>query len=333
MHIRIRIQGIAHYHPVNRVKNDYYIQYYKEKGKDMQHLFEDVYGRKLRYEIDVGESVKENGLTMQMMAVKRVLKQCGLRGSDIDGIISVGQFPEFFVPVNATYIHEIINGKEDCFCFDMNMNCVGMVMAYYQAAKLMHGNDRIQRLLVVGGDYLTLRTHKDREDLYGVFGDLASALVVTNESTKISGILDFENFIDNQVSKILPYPYLGSSLTLKTKCPEICTAPPAAIDFPMEKVAETIEKILNRNHLNVEDITAFCFSQYVLSHRNMLCEKLGIPYEKCPFVGDEYGYTGSTSPFLALERVERENKLKRGDFIFFWTVGAGMQHVFILMRY
>lgn len=333
MRMGIQMEGIAHYHPVNRVKNDYYIKYYEEKGKEVRYLFETVYGRDQRYEIDLGDGVKENGLTMQMMAAKRVLKQCNLNGNDVDGIISVAQFPEFLVPVNAAYIHEIIHGKEDCFCFDMNMNCTGMVMAYYQAAKLIQGKDKIQRLLIVGGDYLTLRSHKDREDLYGVFGDLASAMIVTNDVTEKSGILDFENFIDKQLSKILPYPYLGSSLTLKTKLPEIYLASPEKINFPIERIAETIQEMLNRNHLNVEDITAFCFSQYVLLYRNKLCDKLGISYEKCPFIGDKYGYTGSTSPFLALEEMKRKNNLKRGDYVFFWTVGAGMQHVFLLMQY
>ena len=65
----------------------------------------------------------------------------------------------------------------------------------------------------------------------------------------------------------------------------------------------------------------------------MIRETLKEPEHKFPFVGDRFGYTGVTSPFLALADSISDGKIKSGDYVILWTVGAGVVASCILLRY
>jgi 3-oxoacyl-[acyl-carrier-protein] synthase III len=52
-----------------------------------------------------------------------------------------------------------------------------------------------------------------------------------------------------------------------------------------------------------------------------------------PFVGDRFGYTGVTSPFMVLADSVLNGTLKHGDYVILWTVGAGVVASCILLRY
>ena len=88
-----------------------------------------------------------------------------------------------------------------------------------------------------------------------------------------------------------------------------------------------------RNQLETSDISAFCFSQYVKLNIDKLCIELKIPQNKCPYIGDKFGYTGPNSPILALHSMIKHNQVQRGDYIIIWALGTGMQHIFMLLKY
>ncbi|QFK73313.1 hypothetical protein F7984_12755 [Pradoshia sp. D12] len=55
--------------------------------------------------------------------------------------------------------------------------------------------------------------------------------------------------------------------------------------------------------------------------------------QKVIYIGDQYGYTGSSSPFLAFHEGIQDGRIKRGDYVMFWTVGAGHQFIAMLWKY
>ncbi|MFD2879294.1 3-oxoacyl-[acyl-carrier-protein] synthase III C-terminal domain-containing protein [Paenibacillus rhizoplanae] len=61
--------------------------------------------------------------------------------------------------------------------------------------------------------------------------------------------------------------------------------------------------------------------------------KIGIDPEVAVYIGDEFGYTSTSSPFIALHRAVTTRQLERGDKVLFWTVGAGWQNVAFVMEY
>lgn len=74
-------------------------------------------------------------------------------------------------------------------------------------------------------------------------------------------------------------------------------------------------------------------SQFALKNIVNVAEELGESIDKFIFVGDEFGYTGTTSPMLAYARALENNELEIGDYVIFWTVGAGTTCVCVLYQY
>lgn len=337
MNCGIRIKEIAVYHPSTKLNVEHYIKHFAERGKDVEHLLRNVYGKENRYIIDnQGKSSeeRENSLTMQIQAAKDVLQKCNLTGKDIDGILVATQFPEYLGPPSFMWVHKAIDGKSDCFGYDLNGNCVGMVLAFEQAAKFIAQDDKVNRILVVGGDFMTVGISKEDENCYGVFGDSACAIIVERtENGDESCLVDSNHFMNNQPINYIRFPVCGLSEMLENQNPNIFSyqmEQPTA-DIPV--ILETIQKMLERNGLTIDDINGFCFSQSVKAQYNKITEALQIPHEKCPYVGDVYGYTGANSPFLALNELMSKNQIQRGDYVLFWTFGAAMQHIFMLIRY
>lgn len=81
-----------------------------------------------------------------------------------------------------------------------------------------------------------------------------------------------------------------------------------------------IKELLSRNGLTTDDISAFCLSQFSLKNIELIQEGLGLSEEKFIYVGDEFGYTATSSPFIAFQRGVEDGRIKRGDYVFFWSV-------------
>lgn len=341
----IRIAGIEVYHPEKVVNNDFYVKHFESLGKDVKKLHKEIYGRGLSYEIErpdgppderketQGEkkNEKENSLTMMIAAANKVLEATGYRGDQMDGIIVATQIPEFVVPACAVMVHRAIKGHENAFAHDLNSNCASMLVAFENTFRYMQSNPAINRVLIIGGEYASGVQHPDCELGYGIFGDAACALVLEKVDAG-SGFIDSKFFVNNDYFDQMLFPRCGLTQIIDAEREERY-ATIGKVDCNIDIVQQYIEKMLSDNQLNVEQVGAFCFSQLLKKNIEILRENMNIPEEKSAYIGDIYGYTGATSPFIALYELIKNNKIKRGDFIMFWTVGAGMQHIFMLIRY
>ncbi|SET22786.1 3-oxoacyl-[acyl-carrier-protein] synthase III C-terminal domain-containing protein [[Clostridium] polysaccharolyticum] len=331
MNSNVQIKQIAVYHPEKILDNEYYYEHYKKQGKDVKKLFEDVYGRDKRYVINENAEKKENTLTMQIEAAKRVLKKACLQGEDIDMIVSASQIPEHVVPACAVIIHREIEGKMDSICYDFNANCISMVLALENVYRYMDNNPKVNRVLLVGGEYTTQVHNPMNEYGYGLFGDAACAIILEKTDRKC-GLADCDFFINDKYYDKMIFPHCGmSKIYESTKEAILSTMEPVSCD--LDEVERKLKGILRRSNLEVQDVKMFCFSQYLIRNIQTLKEDLGIKDEQCIYVGDEYGYTGVSSPFLVLDRAVEKGIVKRGDYVAFWTIGAGMQHICMLIQY
>nr|WP_297932641.1 3-oxoacyl-[acyl-carrier-protein] synthase III C-terminal domain-containing protein [uncultured Lachnoclostridium sp.] len=331
MNSYVRISQIAVYHPDRVLDNEYYIEHYKKQGKDVKNLLENVYGRDKRYVIDENAEEKENSLTMEIKAAKKVLEKAALTGKDIDMVVSASQIPEYVVPCCSVMIHRAIEGKWDSICYDFNANCISMVFALENVFRYMESNKRVNRVLLVGGEYTTQVHNPMNEYGYGVFGDAACAIIL-ERTVRSSGLIDSDFFINDIYFDKMIFPHCGMSKIFESdKEAILSTMEPVGCD--LDEVERKLLDVIKRNGLEVKDIGMFCFSQYLIKNTEILKEHLNISDEQCIYVGDEYGYTGVSSPFLVLDRAIELGKVKRGDYIAFWTIGAGMQHIVMLIQY
>ena len=324
----IMIRQIEVYRPENFKTVDEIIEEFKSKGKDIEFLAKEFLGKDT---IHLCKANEENGLTMAKAVTHKILESTGLNGNDFDMIVVSTTLPEYVAPITALIIHDEIKGKEDVICYDINANCIGSVLALSQIYNQMKLNPRINRTLLIGADFLNFHCDKENESLVANFGDAACAIVI-EKTQGTSDLIDSKCYVDPGLINTVVFPKCGTSNIYNVEKDEMrmyAEQMPSSIAL----VVDQINKILAENELTVNDISAFCFSQSAQYFTEYLKDRLEIPDEKAVYIGDKYGYTATSSPFIALYEMNKRNTIKRGDYILFWTVGVGGQHIFSIIRY
>ncbi|MBW7474734.1 ketoacyl-ACP synthase III [Paenibacillus oenotherae] len=326
----VRISDIGVYHPANEVDNEFFIERFGKQGTDVTGLLAAL-GRKKRYMID---NPDENTLTMAVEASNNVLRSSGLSGKDLDLIIFTSQTPEYLLPSVALKLHHALGGDLNTICFDINANCAGMLVAVEQASRYMMANPRINRALVVGADYISVHS-PDQPVYYSNFAESAVA-VILDKNGEGRGFIDSVYQTDTSVIDNSLFPAHGLSNLYR----EEYTAKDAQVQFIpfddsvcVDSAVDSVKTLLELNSIAKEEIGTFLFSQFSIGNVKQVSERLGINVDKAVYIGDKYGYTASNSPFLALYEAVSQGKIARGDYLVFWTVGAGWQNVSLLMQY
>lgn len=323
----VKIREIGIYHPSNLVTNDFYIEHFQKQDKDITKFLENTLGRNERYIID---NLTENSVTMGIAAAKDVLAKGHLTGKDIDMIIFSSQVPERTVPSNAIYVHNAIGAADHTIIFDTNANCAGMTLSVEMASRYMMSNPRVHRALVIGSDANSLIANPNEEISYANFGDIAAAVILEKTDEK-TGFIDALYEVDSNNKENIVYPPKGFSHTVGTIEPIVFLPFDGAMAIP--NACKMMEELLERNKLKLEDINAFCFSQFALSNIQKIQNILEIPGEKIINVGDKYGYTTTSSPFICLHEGIETGRIQRGDTVLFWTIGGGHEMVAMLLKY
>lgn len=328
--IPVEIKGISVYHGKNIVSNEPYIEHFKKQGKDIAHFLRDVIGRDKRYLVDPD---RENNLTMTLAAARDVLKSTGLSGSDLDMIVYSSFLPEYVSPPSSIHLHSALGGKKQCMCYDINVNCAGMLVSLDEVCKYMRLTPSFKRALIVGCDYFTPWVKPDNECCYGHYGDAACA-VILEKTDRTCGFLGSRCCVNSEEHNNVLLPGCGVSNVLKVKDRDEMKL----YWTPFENVSlgtatDSMNELLAENHLTTDDVRMFCLSQYALSNVKTLRKMMGIDESKSLFIGNRYGYTGTTSPFIVLYESIRNGLVKRGDYVMFWTIGVGSQNIAVLYRY
>ncbi|AIQ54914.1 ketoacyl-ACP synthase III [Paenibacillus sp. FSL R7-0331] len=331
----IRIRTAAYYHPQHVVDNDYYLEHFAALGKDIKRFLE-VMGREQRYIIN---NSHENALTMGYEAAAKALADAGLQGEDLDMIVFASQTPEYTYPTNALLLHHRLGGKHRTVTLDSNANCAGMVTAVEQASRYMQANRSVRYALIVGSDYSSINCRTDDEITYANFGDAAAA-VILERTPEAPGFIDSLYYTDSAIWEGITFPACGlSGIYRDGLTPEDFKLRWIPFDGSVcvDAAIHDIKELLNRHGLAAEDVSAFCLSQFSLKNMELIREGLGLEAEendeRFVYVGGEFGYTATSSPFIAFQRGVEEGRIQRGDYIIFWSVGAGWQIPTMLYQY
>ena len=317
------------YHPENKIDNDFFFTHFDKRGKDIRRLLKHV-GRESRYLVNQSTD-DETGVTMAVKASKKVLEKANLSGEDIDMIIYSSQTPEQTIPMSSIYVHQGIKGKERTLLYDMNATCAGMSIGVEQAVRNMLTNSRVSRALVVGSDYFSPILDPENEVTYPLFADAAVA-VVLEKTEEAGGFLDAIHYVDHSEPNNMLFPARGLTHLLENGEGRYMETKPFDDAEMFPKVYDSIRELLNQHGLKPSDVKC-CFSQSNKANVKSIQENIGFDDEQMIFVADQFGYTGTSSPFLALHEGVKDGNIKRGDYVLFWTIGTGYEFVTMLIQY
>lgn len=327
------IKGIAYYHPKNKVDNAYFIDHFKKQGIDIDGLLS-ITGRQFRY---ISNDTSETILTMGYCAAKSVLEKTHVKASDINLLVFSSGTPEYIAPTNAVKLHDMLGAGQKCCVYDLNANCAGMLVAFDQVSRVMRSNPNIKYALLIGSDQLNKYSRYNEAMTYANFGDSACAILLENVFHTERGFIDSDYYTNSSNQDKITLPAKGMSEVVSHR--DLSTQDKLFhwIDFDFSGAFNSaiisIEDVLFRNNLKKTDIKYYFLSQFAWKSICNIQKGLGEDLEKFPFIGNEFGYTGTTSPFLVFAKTEEDGKLEIGDYYMFWTVGAGTTCACILYRY
>lgn len=331
MYQNVILRGIGTYHPKHRIDNSYFVDHFNEKGIDVRGLLNHL-GRETRYFADKNN---ENVITMATEASKQALERANLKPKDIDMILFATDTPEYLCPSNALCLNDALHAENANLVFDINSNCIGMLTGMEVASRIIMGNPNIKRALVAGSMFASLIANRNDPVVFSNFADSGAAIILEKVEEKAKrGFLDSNFKTDPVVKGKFVNPMAGMSkifddIPIENKK---FTLDPFDTSFIVKEWYKLITTMLARNNMTVEQVKQFFFSQFSQPDAENTLHEFHLPTTKHTFVGNKYGYTGVTSPIMALDSAIDKNVLHEGDTIVFCSVGAGYNICSILFQ-
>ncbi|MCJ7932322.1 MAG: ketoacyl-ACP synthase III [Chryseobacterium sp.] len=325
----MRLSHTYFYHPEYAENNESVIQHFEKQGISMQKI-QNALGRKNRF-IVPGES-EETSLSMGIEAAKGVLGESKISISDIDIIVFVSNTPEHQIPCDAIQIHYALEGKPETLCYDINANCIGGFIALDQVSRYLASSESAQKALIICAEKMSRVLDPQNPITAFCLSDSSFAFIIEDNGNAASGLIDVLYHTDSSFCNTVLYPPNGHSChNLQDKAPwDRIFDGMGSVDFALDHISN----FLKRNHTTIEQIDLFLFSQFSIKNINIIMESLHLPAKKVPFYSEELGYTGASSPFLALHQYQKKvNRLQKGDSVLIWTLGTGYQAGLMLWKY
>ena len=250
----------------------------------------------------------------------------------IDMIILATATADFFgTPSTACVVQDKI-GARKAAAMDITAGCTGFVYGLEAAAGLLGVNSQRKRALVIGAEVLSKVMNWDDRGTCVLFGDGAGAVVLEKTGgQEKAGLLYSLLFADGSGSESLMmrrggtrYPFKKGEVIDTSICVEMNGQ--EVYNFAVKAITETIDALLKSQteglgNINIDDVTRIVPHQANARIVQAAAKRLRIPAEKFYLNIEEYANTSSASIPIALDEMNRNGELKKGDLIL--TVGFG----------
>jgi 3-oxoacyl-[acyl-carrier-protein] synthase-3 len=273
------------------------------------------------------------------MAVKasiRALEMARTRPEELDAIIVGTISPDMPMPSCAVIVQAKLGAKK-AFAFDVSAACAGSIFGLGIADQYIQtGNAR--RVLVIGAELLSQLVDWTDRNTCVLFGDAAGAMVVGPSEDPQRGLLGTWLRSDGDAADLLCLPGGGSAHpqseeVLQRKLHKVAMNGREVYKFAVRAVPAVLRLALDAAGYRPEQVTHLIAHQANLRIIESVCQRVGIPLEKCWINIDRYGNTSSASLPITLDEANRAGRLEQGDLIAMVAIGAGMAWGSALVRW
>lgn len=217
-------------------------------------------------------------------AAKDLINKLGIDKNEIDALLFISYTPDYLMPATSYVLHKKLELSQNCICMDIPQACSGYVIGLFQSGMLI--NSGCKKVLLLVGDCFSKFSDMFRNHTAPVFGDAGSATIVEyDESAEISyfsinsdgkgydslickngGFRNpskKEDFYDDGMYKYESFMDGGK-----------------IFEFTMDKIAPSIENLLNFSNLKISDIDYYIFHQANKVILENIARKLNIENSK-----------------------------------------------------
>jgi 3-oxoacyl-[acyl-carrier-protein] synthase-3 len=227
-------------------------------------------------------------------------------------------------------------GALNAAAFDVSAGCTAFVYGLEMAQALLTVNKNRKRALVIGAEMLSKITNWEDRSTCVLFGDGAGAVVIEKtdaptEGKNRRGIVKSILGADGTGTDCLMMRKGGTRNPIKKG--EVLDMPPhlemdgrAVYNFATKVMTKTIEDMMKEENITIDDITRIIPHQANARIVQAAAKRLHIPEEKFYLNVEEYANTSAASIPIAMDELNRDGKLNKGDVIMTLGFGAGLTY-------
>ena len=263
---------------------------------------------------------------MALKAANKAIVNAGIDKNAIDCIIVATMTPDMPFPSTSCILQHKM-GLPNITAFDVQAACSGFIYAL-NIANTMILSKQYKTVLIVGAEKLSSILDFEDRTTCVLFGDGASAAILTQSSDSNTGILHTDTGADGATPELLHQPAGGSaippSLDSVNKRLHYLKMNGKNFKKAVRVMGQSCVKSLEACNLTAEDIDIVIPHQANMRIIESLAKRLEIPLDKFHNNLDLYGNTSAASIGIALDEAIKANRIKKGDKILLVAFGAGL---------
>ena len=295
--------------------------YLPPKIREMDSLIP-VYGEKVVKQTVLGSGIErlhvadddQTSSDMCYEAAEYLIEKEQIDRSKIDGLVMVSQTFDYLGPASSIILQDRLQLSKDTVCFDIIYGCSGYIYGVYQAT-MMIASGSCDKVLLVNGETNTKLMDDREKDQVMVFGDCASATMIT----KGKGQLAFHILSDGSRHKAVVNLVNGFRTPILLRYNEVPMksdgTPVVAIndgmavfDFIIHDGKDSIRTMLEYMNWEKDEVDFYAFHQATKVTLDFMRKRLKLDKNKSPFCLQDYGNTSSTTiPLVLSSYVQNEH--------------------------
>lgn len=274
----------------------------------------------------------ETASDIAIKAAEQMFENSGIKKEEIDYLIFVTQSPDYHLPTTACVIQKRMGLSHNLTSIDVNLGCNGFVVGLSLAKAVILAGQAQNVLLLTGETYSKYMHEKDKSNRT-IFGDGASATVVSTE-----GIAEIGEFVvgtdgegaENLIVKTGGARHMKPANDLvfddfgnPRSSDNLYMDGPAILNYSLDFLAKLVNDVLAKNNLTMDDIDLHVYHQANIFLANLERKTLRIPPEKYWVSIENTGNTVSSTIPIALCEALKSGKLTKGMKVLSIAQGLG----------
>ncbi|MBO6137547.1 MAG: ketoacyl-ACP synthase III [Lachnospiraceae bacterium] len=268
----------------------------------------------------------ENTSDLAAGASRQVLERSGTDAKEIDLIVAASITPDYQSPNLASMVQRQL-GADNAVCFVVSAACSGFMFALSVADKYVSAG-LAKRAIVIGAEVLSKATDWEDKNTCVLFGDGAGAVLL--ESSDKPSILQEEMGSKGSKSNVLTSGYspaanpFNETEPVKPEDAYIRMDGLEVFSFAVKRLSAGIVSVLDKEGLSLKEIKYIVPHQANLRIIDAVAKRLSAPMDKFYMNLERFGNTSSASIPIALNELNGQGKLQRGDKLILAGFGGGL---------
>ncbi len=250
----------------------------------------------------------------------------------IDVIILGSSSPDYYgFPSTACVVQNNIGAKKAA-AMDIIAACTSFIYGIETAAGLLSISEQRKRALIIGAEVFSKVVNWNDRGTCVLFGDGAGATVVEKSGCEGRGLIRSLMYADGSGSDCLLLRRGGTRNPIKKG--EVFDTDPVFLEmkgqevynFAVKAITDTLHNLMESENFKIEDVKWIVPHQANARIVQAAARRLKIPFEKFYLNIENYANTSSATIPIALDELNRNGQLQKGDVVLTVGFGAGLTY-------